>query len=545
MPLSDVWPKGRTSYSASRLVNTPIDCETEGSKTVAIEHIHQALLHEIRPAESAPDGRSDDPSTFSSSDLDDSLYERLYTVASNGQLEDVDELVRHLHHDRGHPLNGRMYGARILANINAHRGSAAKVATLLQEMKDEGIPPDTGTYHHILEVLAVHPDYLLRGQVLEEMRRNWIDVSPAGLHCVAAGLVRDGQLELALDAIENMRREGVDIAPWLHNLIVYSLLDREEFDEALRMIKSEHQIDDRSVSPNMWHRLLDLASRALHHQAVVYAWRHRVEKHHLIPSDGICLNVLDTASRHGDADLATDVFRLLASRGTILELQHYEALSEAYLVRDDIETALTVHCIAEKAGIKLEEASASPVVKWVGKSPERLQRARNAVRELHYQGRAIPVATVNSLLHASISRGMNAVVELYNTLRELCPGGPNVETFNLLILGCIWSSRLRLGLHWHSEMLAVKIEPNAETYNRLIELVCRHGNYEDGFQLLDEMKEKKFQPSQRAYLQLLERCAYARDERAWPLVEEMERVGHSKGLARKKLEAFLEQSNHY
>ncbi len=96
------------------------------------------------------------------------------------------------------------------------------------------------------------------------MRQNWIDVSPAGLHCVAAGLVRDGQLELALDMIENMSREGVMVAPWLYNLIVYSLLDREEFDEALRMIRIQHQVDDRRVSPNMWHRLLDLASRALH-----------------------------------------------------------------------------------------------------------------------------------------------------------------------------------------------------------------------------------------------------------------------------------------
>ncbi len=228
---------------------------------------------------------------------------------------------------------------------------------------------------------------------------------------------------------------------------------------------------------------------------MVYAWRHRVEKQHLIPSDGICLNVLDTASRHGDADLATDVFRLLASRGTVLELQHYEALSEAYLVRDDIETALTVHCIAEKAGIKLEDASASPVVKWVGKNAERLRQAREAVQELHDQGRAIPVPTVNSLLHASIYRGMNAVVELYNTFHELCPSGPNVETFNLLILGCIWSSRLRLGLHWQSEMQAMKIEPNAETYSRLIQLVCRHGDYADGFNFLDQMKERQLQPS--------------------------------------------------
>ncbi len=124
--------------------------------------------------------------------------------------------------------------------------------------------------------MSVHPNYLLRSHVLEEMRERWISLSRDGAHDVAAGLVRDGQLELALDRLESMERDGMSPASWLYDMVTYALIDREEFDEALAVLRRRYETDDRLVTSSMWAHLLDMASRALHvrHPDTVIMSRH-------------------------------------------------------------------------------------------------------------------------------------------------------------------------------------------------------------------------------------------------------------------------------
>src|SRR5438552_17341733 len=95
----------------------------------------------------------------------------------------------------------------------------------------------------------------------------------------------------------------------------------------------------------------------LQYDGTKYAWKKRVETNFINPSDGICLNVLNTAARHGDFDLATEVFRVLGNRSVRFEMHHYEALLEAYTASGDIRSALMVLCVMEGAGIEPSEAS--------------------------------------------------------------------------------------------------------------------------------------------------------------------------------------------
>lgn len=96
------------------------------------------------------------------------------------------------------------------------------------------------------------------------MRERWLDLSPDGAHDVAAGLIRDGQLEMALARLESMEHQRMRIEHWLWDMMIYMLLDREEIDEALKIIKRRFQNDDRNVTPNMWFYLMEIASRCLH-----------------------------------------------------------------------------------------------------------------------------------------------------------------------------------------------------------------------------------------------------------------------------------------
>lgn len=116
----------------------------------------------------------------------------------------------------------------------------------------------------VLQVLAVHPSYLLRNQILEEMRQRWFNLTPDGWHDVVTGFLRDGQLEMALENLEYMQREDIKIENWLSDIVIYTLLDLEEIDEALKMMKSRNSLDGAAISASLWYQLLDRASRASH-----------------------------------------------------------------------------------------------------------------------------------------------------------------------------------------------------------------------------------------------------------------------------------------
>lgn len=96
------------------------------------------------------------------------------------------------------------------------------------------------------------------------MRLYWFAVSQQGRHDVVAGLLRDGQLELALEEMRVMRIENVPIQDWLYSLTVCVLIHHEQFDEALRILDHWSSFQAYEASVNIWSYLLDSASRCLH-----------------------------------------------------------------------------------------------------------------------------------------------------------------------------------------------------------------------------------------------------------------------------------------
>lgn len=249
----------------------------------------------------------------------------------------------------------------------------------------------------------------------------------------------------------------------------------------------------------------------------------------------MCINILNTATRHADVDLAADVFRTLTNRGARLELHHYEALAETYLASSDIDSALAVYSIAQAAEVVVQEASLHAVARWLRNDRDHIEQAREAVRELRYQGRLIPTPVVNSLIYVAGLQDLTMAVQIYNGLQDLCSAGPSTETFNNLLLACYRKGHKRMGLYYHAEMRAMRIEADATTYHHLVCLCCTQsrgggdGNYdyEDAFKFLSDMKRRGFAPTFTTYSVLLGRCVQARDKRAQPLLDEAKEMGIS------------------
>ena len=80
------------------------------------------------------------------------VYAELKSWSRKADYLNVQALVEYLVKTRGERPNNRIYEALILANADALHGSPAEVGKILQEMGDEGLSPDSGTYHAVLKV---------------------------------------------------------------------------------------------------------------------------------------------------------------------------------------------------------------------------------------------------------------------------------------------------------------------------------------------------------------------------------------------------------
>src|SRR3954467_11238904 len=88
------------------------------------------------------------------------------------------------------------------------------------------------------------------------------------------------------------------------------------------------------------------------YEGVKYVWRARVQTSNLVPSDGMCISVLNLAARHADPDLATSAIQSLTTRHSVLSAFHYEALLTAYVESGDLKTAFRILDIMSRAGLE-------------------------------------------------------------------------------------------------------------------------------------------------------------------------------------------------
>ncbi|MCJ1410577.1 hypothetical protein MMC19_004663 [Ptychographa xylographoides] len=458
------------------------------------------------------------------------VFEELRKSSIKGDFDRVQFIVRTLIEDRGEIPNAKLYTALILANTSPTKGSAKAVEELLGDMVRDGITPDSATFHAVFKALAIHPDYVLREMALTEFHSRWFTLTADGWHDLAAGYLRDRQIEMALGKLEEMRKEGIRVRPWLYDLFVYNFCDTGDFDEALHIMEYRVDAVELDISATLWYYLLDSASRAYHHEATLYTWRKRVESGYLNPPSGICINVLNTAARHGDFRLATDVFRVLGNRTTSLQPYHYEALFEAYLAGDYFRAALTVLTVMASSTTALPtEATTRPLYLYLRQSPQYPIQAFTTLKNLHKANKTIPTVAINAIIEAHVAHSdLTAAITVYKSLHTLSSTGPTTATFNAIFRGCSKARRKDLAMFMAAEMLALKVDPDALTYDRLV-LVCIEGGTEvdldDAWRYFGEMKDRGWWPRRGTLVAMAKKGCERGDERIWELVEEMEGRG--------------------
>ncbi|KAJ4364504.1 hypothetical protein N0V83_009099 [Neocucurbitaria cava] len=403
----------------------------------------------------------------------------------------------------------------------------------------------------VLEALAVHPDYLLRNEILEYMKSRWFTLSDRGQNFVVAGMLRERHFEHALETLEDMAKRKVRIENWLLDKAMWMLLEFGEVEEAFYVLSLKEAVQSKGgagtvkLSDALWGALLDAAGQrqmvsynldimhapnrsgvltSAQHQAASMVWMTQVQPGYLKPSTGTCVSVLILASRHGDVQLATDVFRLLTERGTSFTTHHYELLIATYLKANDLSAALSVILIMVDVNIKVDAGTCNPlylhlVAERAGENSRPMQ-AFNLLQEFEVAGRKVPTATINVCIQASVAlHRFEEAIEIYKALHTVSHAGPNTETFNNLFRGCHRNARKELAMFFANEMIQLGLKPDLITYDRLILVCLESGDLEDALLYYAEMRAtpsgKGFmKPRQGTWELLIHKCVVQGDERA-------------------------------
>ena len=333
-----------------------------------------------------------------------------------------------------------------------------------------------------------------------------------------------------------MKDTGMQIQPWLYDMAIYIFAQAGELDEALRLLKFRSELGDAAVTACMWTFILDKAGERLHYDLISHVWKRRVKNGHLNPSSGICLNVLNSAARNADTELAIDVFRVLGERNAILDHQHYEMLIEAYMNADDLTNALTILYVMQESYVFPDENTVRPIVKYMQQDPARPQQGFDILRTAQKMRKKIPAAAMNACIEGALGHGkLDLAIEFYKTMHVICVHGADTETFNLLLKGCYSAARKDLAMSLAQEMVSMKVRPDYLSYDRILLVCLRVDDNEDAMRYYDEMRGQAFTPRKGTLVTLVKSLAKAGDPRTAQVLDDIEKMG----LATTRLRGWL------
>ncbi|KAK5700908.1 hypothetical protein LTR97_005426 [Elasticomyces elasticus] len=446
------------------------------SPTQRAAHWHQQNVREVQALQK-------EPTPY--------LYTRLRTLAFKGRTRKCRYLVEYIIKERKEKPNVQLYNALILSNVSHEDGGAWRVSDYLDEMRGAGLQPEVGTCHAVLKVVAVHPDHLLRADILEYMRTRWYQLSEEGAHDVAAGLLREGLFEQAMHRIEGMQRAGIQMQGWLLDMAVHMLCTAGEVEEAYRIMRQRYDTGELNISRTLWYTLLDTGSSCRHHASTALIWNSQVNTTYLNPASGVCLNVLTTAAKAGDAVLATDVFTHLSKRGTAFTPAHYQLLIDCYLAAKppDLKRALSILTImALEKMADPSPAETRSLYLHLRSQPSLVAEAFTVLRALRAEDRKVPIAALNLIIECYVEqKNLAEAMKVYKLIHTFIPASQvgtlktlaNIETFNLLLRGCRLANPPdeALASFLVSELLALRVKPTALTYDRLILVFVQAGTH--------------------------------------------------------------------
>lgn len=406
------------------------------------------------------------------------------------------------------------------------QGSVSGVRRLLDDMSSQGIKPTATFCQSALGALANHPDYVLRQEILGIMQEYWFTIDIQAKQSLVLGLLRDEQYELAYTRLTDMIEQGARVDPWVYDIFILVFGKLGFLDEMLQLLyrRKDGQAGTNSIMTNLLYHTLDVCSQAYHHAGTVFAWNSLVRNSVMQPSDGIIENVMGTAARNCDAQLASEALDLISSR-TRAQAHHYETVVEAFAGSGDMMAAFRIMCIMKQNGVRVTRANTRTIYKAMKRRMALIEEAENAVRNMHRE-HSVPQAVISVIIETKAeAHGSEAALALYRDAGVLCgETRPKARTLQDLIIHSRTPATSQALVREYSEQFSEGDDParSHATYSALISTCVEAGELDLGFRFAKRALALGGNAKrQLKWLRpLIEQAIAKEDGRIWTVVDE-------------------------
>ncbi|KAJ4864588.1 hypothetical protein T069G_01118 [Trichoderma breve] len=460
---------------------------------------------------------------------------RKWTPASSNQEVDqhlrIVQLVQHLMRVENQPITPFIY--ECLMDAMAHpRGSVDGVRRILDDMvEQQGMKPTAELCNAALRALMNHPDYVLRMEIRNIMQEYWFPTDTPVKQTVAIGLLRDDQHELAYAKLTEMIEQGAKVDPWVYDIFILVFGKLGFLDEMLQLLYRRKNLAG-STDPmviNLTYYALDVCSQAYHHAGTLFGWLSVVQNHLVQPSDGIIENVLGTAARNADAQLATEALDMVSQR-TRAQPYHYEAVVEAFAGSGDLAAAIRTLSIMSENGIRIGRGYTRTLHKAVRSRPELLDNAEAVVREAA-RARPVPRAAAAAVVESiAEAHGSARALSLYRDLPTLCDvEPPNARMLQNLIIHSADEATAKYFAKEYADQVSEDDDPtqSTATFSTLITRCAEVGEMDLAFRFVKQAMAGGITKSRslKWISVLVEQSVTREDGRVWPVVDSLLNTG--------------------
>lgn len=241
------------------------------------------------------------------------------------------------------------------------------------------------------------------------------------------------------------------------------------------------------------------------------------------------MSVLNTAARHGLADLAAAVLQVLGAIGVSLTEIHLAPLIEALSASGDLKKAMMILGVMRQQGMNPSLKVARPVVQMLGKEVDGVDKTWAILDEIRKESKPVDISVLNAIIQASvIQHDLQRAIGSYQSFPEYGQQ-PNRETFHLLLDGCIKVRQIDLGEFVFAQMQEAGIPPDTDTYSKLIYLFLTQDSpeaYSRAFDYLLALQAANYKAPYKVYIRLVHKLAWANDERLSKVLDEMQEMGY-------------------
>ncbi|THH33261.1 hypothetical protein EUX98_g903 [Antrodiella citrinella] len=449
-------------------------------------------------------------------------YHRIGTVFSIARRMKEDEI-----------LPDRTTYDNLLSVCAAH-ATPSEAWAILEDMASVGIEPDRSAFHHVIGALEARE---MRGtwELLQVMQHLNVEPDATTFDLIITRVLKLDNVELALQYLALMSDRGMVPLGHTTEAIVRACCKLSMPRLAWDLAVSFEAVSPRRLDGHVWMECLLASAETLYVEGVRDLWQKCVHELNMIPDEGCCIHVLNVAARAGEPQLALDVIRTLQLSRIVWEEYHFAPLVEAFCKNKDLKQAVEVLGTMQDYKVTPDAGTAYPIFHTIA-TAARLDLAWQAADKVREEGKVVDVTALNAILRGAVKlKDLQRALGIYSVYSDF-KASPNIDTFNILLAGCIATAHRQLGDRLLTEMKTAGIKPDAVTFQRTVILCLTQPTYEDAFFYLEEMKKEGFVPSRSLYENIIRKCVLAGDPRHKLALEEMLSQGHEVSAT---LEAFV------